>query len=223
MSTAGYIYVRNWDRYQYRADRRLPWIKLYAELLDDDDYLGLSLADRGLLQDLWKLASLSGDGRVSADRVSLARRLNVRRVSLEPLIQAGYIEIRAHKRRRDDALEQSRAEETALKAVPSTRPKDDAMPEKPALEQINGEPTKRESQWKANLIIRTDSLGKLLLAIGAAADESTEKTLLRIIRRDHVSQYELERTREATLCANTTDRARYAVGTLKHLVQERTA
>ncbi len=106
-----YVYIRNWDKYQYRSDRRLPWIKLYVDLLDDDDYLRLSLADRGLLQDLWKLASLSGDGRVSADRVSLSRRLNVRRVSLERLIQGGFIEIRAHKRRRDGALEEKESRE----------------------------------------------------------------------------------------------------------------
>lgn len=93
MSDAGYIYVRNWQKRQHHKYDSPPWHKVYNDTLRDDDYLGLSHADRGLLQDLWTLASLSGDGRVSADRTFLARHLNVRRVSLEPLIHAGFIEV----------------------------------------------------------------------------------------------------------------------------------
>ncbi len=117
---SGYVYVKNWDRFQRYKDRRPPWIKLAGALLDDDRYLSLSLADRGLLQDLWKLASMSGDGRVSADRTSLARRLNVRRVSLEPLIQAGWIEVRAqraHTPRTPDARLEAETEEEADKGL----------------------------------------------------------------------------------------------------------
>ncbi len=95
--SAGYIYVKNWNQFQHYKGRDPVWIKLYRALVDEDDYLRLTLADRGLLHDIWKLTALAGNGRVSANRKSLGRRLNVRRVSLEPLIRAGFIEVRASK------------------------------------------------------------------------------------------------------------------------------
>jgi hypothetical protein len=94
-SSAGYIYITNWDHYQHGHKRGYPWFKMYPELLHNDRFLRLSLAERGLFECLLMCASESGDGRVSAERTMLGRRLNVRRVSLEPLIQAGFIEVRA--------------------------------------------------------------------------------------------------------------------------------
>jgi hypothetical protein len=93
--SAGYIYITNWDHYQHGHKRGYPWFKMYPELLHNDRFLRLSLAERGLFECLLMCASESGDGRVSAERTMLGRRLNVRRVSLEPLIQAGFIEVRA--------------------------------------------------------------------------------------------------------------------------------
>jgi hypothetical protein len=90
---SGYIYVRNWKKRQHHKYDSPPWHKVYNSTLRDDDYLRLSAADRGVLHDLWTLASLSGDGRVSADRKFLARVLNVRRVNLEPLIEGGFITV----------------------------------------------------------------------------------------------------------------------------------
>ncbi len=101
MTSHGYIYVRNWQKRQHHKYESPPWHKVYNSLLTDDDYLSLSAADRGVLHALWMLTSLSGDGRLSANSKSLARRLNVRRVSLEPLIQAGFIEVLGTKRVRD--------------------------------------------------------------------------------------------------------------------------
>lgn len=112
MSSEGYIYVTHWEQIQGRRDRNDPWHKVYNELLRHDEYCSLSLADRGTLHGLWMLASSTGDGRVTSSRTFLARQLNVRRVSLEPLINAGFIEIRAAKRPRDGGLEESRREES---------------------------------------------------------------------------------------------------------------
>ncbi len=111
MSDCGYIYVKNWEQIQGRRDRNDPWHKVYNELLRHDAYTTLSLADRGTLHGIWMLASSTGDGRVTSSRTFLARQLNVRRVSLEPLIQAGFIEIRAAKRPRVGGLEEIRREE----------------------------------------------------------------------------------------------------------------
>lgn len=92
-----WIYIVNWDDYQHGHKRGYPWFKVYHELLHNDRFLRLTAADRGILICLFMCASESGDGRVSADSTLLARRLNVRRVSLEPLIHAGFIELRASK------------------------------------------------------------------------------------------------------------------------------
>ena len=90
----GYIYVPNWDEFQHYKERTTPaWIKCYRSLLHDDDYLALTLAERGLLHCVWLLVADRGQGRVKADLKLLSRLLNVRRVSLEPLIQAGFITI----------------------------------------------------------------------------------------------------------------------------------
>lgn len=104
----GYIYIVNWDRFQHYRDRRPAWIKLYLDLMHKDEYLRLSLADRGLLHDLWKLAGEIGDGKIRADCTLIARQLNVRRVSLEPLIQAGFILVRASKARGDSPVSVTR-------------------------------------------------------------------------------------------------------------------
>jgi hypothetical protein len=92
-----WVYIVNWDYYQHGHKRGHPWFKVYHELLHNDRFLRLTAADRGTLMCLLMCISESGDGRVSADSKLLARRLNVRRVSLEPLVQAGFIQVRASK------------------------------------------------------------------------------------------------------------------------------
>ncbi len=211
---AGYIYVKDWKRFQHYGDkRRPPWIKLYVALLGDEEWLGLAPSDRCLLMTIWLLAGSHGNGRVRNDQGWLRAQAKTPKGNIEALIQGGFIEVRASKGASTEAEAEA---ETEILQAGSRQPKVETA-------VINGEPTQQQAAWKANLVIRTDGLGKLLVAIGSAADASTEKTLRRIIEREHVSQHELERTREATLHANTKNRARYAVGTLKHLIQERTA
>ncbi len=105
MSDCGYIYVRNWRKYQH-GTAGLPWHKVYGALLHDDAYCELTLAQRGLLHGIWMLTSLTGNGRVSYSQRTLSRQLGCNRVLLEPLIQAGWIEISL-----DKADRKSRTEE----------------------------------------------------------------------------------------------------------------
>ncbi len=114
MSDDGYIYVTNWERFQGRRDRNDPWHKVYNDLLRHDEYCALTLAQRGLLHGLWMLASSTGDGRVRYSRTTVGRQLNCNRVSLEPLIHAGFIEIHAAKRPRIRALEEEESREEFL-------------------------------------------------------------------------------------------------------------
>lgn len=211
---AGYVYVKDWKRFQHYGDkRRPPWIKLYLALLGDEEWLELSPSDTKLLTVIWLLAGSHGNGRVRADQGWLRAQAKTPKGNLEALIQAGFIEVRASKAASTEAEAEAEAE---ILLAGSREPKVDA-----AIKTINGEPTQQQAAWRANLVIREDGLGRLLVAIGNAADRGTEKTLQRIIDREHVSQHELERTREATLHANTTNRARYAVGTLQNLIKER--
>ena len=97
MSGHGWITIPKWRSFQHYQNRDPIWIKNYRELLHKEEYLCLSASDRGVLHGIWLCISESGDCRLSADPKSLARRLNVRRVSLEPLIDAGFIKVRASK------------------------------------------------------------------------------------------------------------------------------
>lgn len=97
MTTPGYIYVENWDRFQHYGDRKPVWIKTYLDLLENEDYLNLTAADRALLEGLWKLVGVCGNGRVQANPSHLRARLRLRKCELEPLIHAGWITVRASK------------------------------------------------------------------------------------------------------------------------------
>ena len=49
--------IKNWKKFQHFKDRRPPWIKLYRDLLDDDEWFTLSPASSKVLIMLWLLAS----------------------------------------------------------------------------------------------------------------------------------------------------------------------
>jgi hypothetical protein len=91
-----YVYVVDWRRFQHYRDRTPPWIKDYVEQLDDAEYLQLTGARRGLLQDLRRVFA-SARGRVRGDTRTLSRRLNLHVTSadLEALVHAGFIELLA--------------------------------------------------------------------------------------------------------------------------------
>jgi hypothetical protein len=94
----GYIYVKNWDRFQHPDAVRsshMPWLKLHTDLLGNDAWLSLSMADRVLLQGLWMLAARYGNGRCNADQAWICGQLKVRKGSLSRLSEAGFIEVLA--------------------------------------------------------------------------------------------------------------------------------
>ncbi len=94
---SGYIYVKNWDRFQHYKNRRPSWIKLYLDLFNDDEYLSLSPSDRCLLQACWMACAESGNGRARADQSTLRVRAKTPKGNLVSLVNAGFIEIRASK------------------------------------------------------------------------------------------------------------------------------
>jgi hypothetical protein len=222
--SSGFIYVRNWKKRQHHKYESPPWHKVYNNLLHDDDYLSLTAADRGVLHAIWMLASVSGEGRLSADSKSLARRLNVRRVSLEPLIQAGFIEVFDTKRVRGESesvtTEQSREEKR------TTEPSSEVLPDRPSTTNGGGSAVETIQEidpdlarWQASLIIRTDPIGRLVTAIGNSGDKKTETT----IRYLGATEHEINSARESLelMSPSPANSAGYVVNTLKSMIAER--
>jgi hypothetical protein len=90
-----WIVVRNWGRFQHYGDRSPPWIKLYTELNSDPNWLGLSLAERGLLVTIW-LEYARSRGQVATTSPQLVRTY-ARTSHFKSLSDAGFIAIVASK------------------------------------------------------------------------------------------------------------------------------
>jgi hypothetical protein len=91
--------VKNWEHFQHYKDRKPPWIKLYRDLLDNQEWRALSDLAARLLVELWLLASESdAPGTVEDDSKALAWRLrytcSVQKISdaLQELADQGFIE-----------------------------------------------------------------------------------------------------------------------------------
>jgi len=107
VSEARYIHIPNWRNYRHYGTRNVPWIKEHIGQLRDDDYLDLTLRQRGILHGLrleyactaWKLR---GNSRALPrglldSTASLSRLLGQRVVSrdVDALGGTGFIEFRA--------------------------------------------------------------------------------------------------------------------------------
>ncbi len=94
---SGYIYVKNWERFQHYKNRRPAWIKLHLDLQNNQEYLALSPSDRLLLQQVWMSCAEFGNGRVRADQRAIKARARLQQGSLGSIVRAGFIEVRASK------------------------------------------------------------------------------------------------------------------------------
>jgi len=110
---ADYLRVVNWKRYQHYRKPRPIWIKLYRELLDDDDFNCLSDAARSHLMSIWMLAAACGnklrnDARWVGGKISATTRVN-----LDELILRGFLEPYTMSR---DSLEDVYTDPSALRS-----------------------------------------------------------------------------------------------------------
>ena len=119
----GWIIIPNWERFQHYRNRNPLWIKVYAKLLHDPDYLGLSLASKGLLQIIW-LAYSQTNGQLSLQGLrAIARDSSWGRFQLEALNHAGFIYFAASKPLA--AKEETEKEKESPKSPYSRRKLDD--------------------------------------------------------------------------------------------------
>lgn len=93
---------KNWMKFQHYKDRNPPWIKLHKEMLNDPDFMSLSLACIGLAQLLWLLASESKTGEIDASEKKLTFRLRKPwseiKKNLNTLIDSGFFVVLADAR-----------------------------------------------------------------------------------------------------------------------------
>lgn len=97
-----YIEIPNWAGeddaragFQHYKHRDPKWIKNYTRLLAKDEYLALTLRQRGLLHGIW-LAYASAGRKLGSSPVQLRRALGsetVRARDIEALNHAGFIHI----------------------------------------------------------------------------------------------------------------------------------
>jgi hypothetical protein len=85
-----WLIVPKWGRFQHYKDRHPTWIKVYARLLQDPNYLGLSLASRGLLLGIW-LAYSQESGQLSVKNLGKILGTSISKVSLISLNHAGFL------------------------------------------------------------------------------------------------------------------------------------
>lgn len=135
--------IKDWEEFQHYKDRRPPWIKLHRSLFDKKRFMSLALASRGLLIQLWLIASES-DGFINESIKDLAWRLRVESVDLKPLLDSGLlIEIKkdASTVLADDSkvlprVEESRGErEKEAEEIPPTQLTNNPSPPGPLKEE----------------------------------------------------------------------------------------
>lgn len=130
-----WIVIPGWETFQHRdATRsRVPtWIKNYPELLHKDEYLDLTLAQRGLLHGLWLMFAASKSQGVTTTRTRYLLATNKAEAqhfskNLKALSDAGFIQLLASKPASDVAsapasLEKRREDKNPPSIPPSSPP-----------------------------------------------------------------------------------------------------
>ena len=86
-----FLSIKNFEKFQHYKHRNPPWIKLYYDLLDDDDFISMSIESRHLYMTLLLIAGRK-DNRIPHD-VDYLRK--VLRLDDEPdlteLIEKGFL------------------------------------------------------------------------------------------------------------------------------------
>jgi hypothetical protein len=94
MSDERWIVVPNWDKYHERADRSMPWFKVYYALSGRDDWRQLTLAARGLLVCIW-IEYHRSKGQLRSSDIPARVAQKFPRKTLESLSDAGFIQLTA--------------------------------------------------------------------------------------------------------------------------------
>ncbi|MDD5095836.1 MAG: hypothetical protein PHV74_15905 [Dehalococcoidia bacterium] len=89
-----YLKVHDWEQYQHYNNRNPPWIKLHVDLLNNRKFTALALASKGLLMQLWILASRK-KGEVPSDLEEIRFQLrdhSIKQKDIDLLVSTGFLE-----------------------------------------------------------------------------------------------------------------------------------
>lgn len=88
---SGFLTVKNFEIHQHYRDRRPPWIKFHAALLDDYDFTRLQDASKAHLVLIWLLASKL-DNRIPNDPEWIAKQIGATApLDLQGLVAKGFL------------------------------------------------------------------------------------------------------------------------------------
>jgi hypothetical protein len=93
MQNSARLKVKKWSTFQQFRHRNPPWIKLYAKILQDEDFMALSPNSKSILMLAWLIASESADGTIPASPEDLSEKMhqNVTADDVNALIVAGFL------------------------------------------------------------------------------------------------------------------------------------
>lgn len=189
-----YLSIKSFDKHQHYKDRRPPWIKLHAEILDDYEFLCLQDASKAHLMLLWVLASKL-DNRIPYDLTFLSRKLGTTSpVDVEELVLQGFVEVsqddsKPLARRKQSAMLETETE-TEKKLRPAIADGGVGVPDPPSIPRPPSWPAEGAELWAAK--------------VGPIAVPRFGKAV-----KPMVDQYGWERTRAAMLAyIELTDRTR---------------
>lgn len=91
MADATHLEMKDWAEFQHYRDRRPPWIKLYATLLTNMDFLEMPEAAQAQLIKLWVLASQLGHPLPNKPRFLAGKIGTSGRFHLQHMIAKGFV------------------------------------------------------------------------------------------------------------------------------------
>lgn len=171
--TDGWIVVDKWDEFQHYKDRTVPWIKFYAELLHDEEWLGLPPRTRSLLCGIWLLYMSSRCAlRALPRRLSGALNQQVTRSDIERLVQAGFITIESRPR-----LEHVQMATRPTRTRAEEKREEEKPPSPPSGKNPNGRPRRPTEEEVRPMINVVDACQHFIE--GQAWDETFDEQAMR--------------------------------------------
>ena len=91
MKNRTYIHIVGWEAMQHYKKPKPPWIKVYRDILNEYDFMNLTVDLKYTLFALWLLAAET-DNSIIDDEEYIRDRLRLTEVpDLDKLVEAGYI------------------------------------------------------------------------------------------------------------------------------------
>lgn len=86
-----FLYIKKFREFQHYHTRGAPWIKLYASLLEDPEFLSLNEAAQAQLMKVWLLASQFGHPLPNNPKLIAGKIGTTGRFHLQAMIDAGFL------------------------------------------------------------------------------------------------------------------------------------